>query len=98
MNSLYVLLLFVVQVPMNVLLEDLEIARDRVQGSPKLVTETREQLGLNAICSFRLLAGRLFALECELQLPRSLRDARVQRSIERLHALVRLASRADVAK
>src|SRR5437588_3575973 len=97
-NALDVPLLFVVQISMNVLLQDFEITRHGVQRRAKLVTETREQLGLNAICGFCLLAGALLALECELQFTRSLGDAGVQRSIERLHALLGLTSRAEIAE
>ena len=64
-NALDVPLLFVVQISMNVLLQDFEITRHGVQRRAKLVTETREQLGLNAICGFCLLAGALLALECQ---------------------------------
>src|SRR3954468_21111228 len=87
-----------VQVAMDVLLEDLEVAGDCVQRGPELVTQAREELRLDPIRGFGVLSRRLLTLERELELTRALRDAGVERTIQRLHALLGIAPRGHVAE
>src|SRR5258705_2423208 len=98
MNSLYVASLLLRQSAVDVLLQDLEVARHRVKRSPELVTQAREKLGLDAIRRLGILARRLLSLERQLQLPRPLRDTRIEGPIEGVHAVLGLLADADVAQ
>src|SRR5256885_15732150 len=75
----------------DVLLQYLEITRHGMQGCPKLMTEAGEKLGLDSIRGFRFLARGLLSIQRDLQLASALGDARIQRPIERVHALFRSA-------
>src|SRR6202022_1086809 len=73
---------------MDVLLQNLEIARHGVQRCAKLGTETSEELRLDAIRGFRGLARGLLSFERDLELASALLHTRVQRPIQRVHALL----------
>src|SRR3954462_15221699 len=85
-NALDVVTLVVCEPTMNVLLQNLEVSRYCMQRRAKLVAETREQLRLDAIGRFCLLARTLFAFERQLELACTLRHACIQRTIQRMHA------------
>src|SRR6202171_2361707 len=72
---------------MDVLLQNLEIARHGAQRSPKLVTETSDALPLDAMRGCRALARGLLSFERDLERASALRRTRVQRPIQRVHAL-----------
>src|ERR1700693_2714595 len=73
---------------MDVLLEDLEITRHRMEWRPKLVTEASEKLGLDSVRCFRFLARGLLSFEGHLELASALGHPRVQRPIQRVHAFL----------
>src|SRR5712672_3130129 len=87
-----------VEPSVNVLLQDLEISRHRVERCAELVTETRKKLRLDTIGCLGILSRDLLALESELQLARALSDARIQGAVEGLHAFFGLTARAHIAK
>src|ERR1700674_3647482 len=82
----------------DVLLQNLEVAGDCVQRRPKLVTETSEKFGLDAIRGFRVLARGLLAFQSDLELASALRHTRIQRPVQRVHALLGREANARISE